>query len=134
MILKLSLIINSIVLMIICTLNLNAQNSISSDSLIGEWVYSAANNLQFGDTVTLLKEMINEKDYTKWIFKTDEEFKSLTVKSGDENRKGIRAESIGVKWNYDNETNTLKIDRGKKINKYRIVFFQSNKIKLVKIK
>ena len=134
MILKLSLIINSIVLMIICTLNLNAQNSISSDSLIGEWVYSAANNLQFGDTVTLLKEMINEKDYTKWIFKTDEEFKSLTVNSGDENRKGIRAESIGVKWNYDNETNTLKIDRGKKINKYRIVFFQSNKIKLVKIK
>ena len=102
---------------------------IFSDSLVGEWEY-----LTSGDTIKLINHNIDKKDYKKWIFKADNKFIEKSTISGDDKHKGLNVESIGVKWFYDPENEILKIDRGKRLSKYKLNSFDNKTIKLIIIK
>ena len=121
------------ILILLCNLNLKAQNIITSDSLIGDWIFNGSVKQQVGDTIILTKEIVNDKDYTKWIFKTNNEFTILGRKYGDETHPSIGIKAVGS-WYFDKALKIIKIDRGNYYNNYSIIDYQTNKIILIRIK
>jgi hypothetical protein len=122
------------ILILLCNLNLKAQNKITSDSLIGDWIINGSVKQQVGDTIMLTKEIVNDKDYTKWIFKTNKEFIILGGQQGDKTHPSIGFKKIGGKWDYDEASRILKIDWSNYYNNYSNINYQANKIILIRIK
>ena len=121
------------ILILLCSFNLKAQNIITSDSLIGDWIFNGSVKQQVGDTIILTKEIVNDKDYTKWIFKTNKEFTILGRKQGDKTHPSIGIKVVGS-WYFDKALKIIKIDRGNYYNNYSIFNYQANKIILIRIK
>jgi len=122
------------ILILLCNPNLKAQNIITSDSLIGEWICNGSGKQQVGDTIKLTKEIVKDKDFNKWIFKTNKEFTILGRKHGDGTHPSIGFKKVGGIWYYDEASKALKIDWGNYYNNYSIINYQSNKIILIRIK
>ena len=85
------------------------------------------------DTIILTKEIVNDKDYTKWIFKTNKEFTILGGKQGDKTHPSIGFGVVGS-WYFDKALKIIKIDRGNYYSNYSILNYQANKIILIRIK
>jgi hypothetical protein len=133
--LKIKILTSLLIFFSLCLVKINSQNSITSDSLLGEWVYHGPQNICVGDTITLIKEIIDNKGFTKWIFRDKNEYTLYGLRKAiSEGKYDIGYKSVGDKWYYNSYSNTLKIDKGDYFNLYNIILYQGNEIILIKIK
>ena len=122
-------------LIFICSLKVSAQNSVTADSIIGEWFYHAPKNMNIGDTIILSKDDNKAESFVQWIFNSKDEFIVYGVnKKQKEGEFDIGYKSVGDKWYFDSESNTLIIDKGHHINHYNLILYKGNEIILLKVK
>ena len=73
---------------------INAQETISSEELIGTWTYLGPEKLSLNDTITLTKDQTNDKAFSHWTFIARDNELEMYVRINQDNDK---AKAIDVK-------------------------------------
>jgi hypothetical protein len=119
-------------------IQIQAQKTSLSKSLIGEWTSqgSIKPKINLNDTITLTKQSLNNSDYTKWIFEAPNRLEIAYYfdlnKSGSTNASA--SNTTPSEWSYDYSSNLLRIHHDKSDQYFKIISNNDQIKKLICVK
>jgi len=125
-----------IIALLASSLMAKSQEIAFPDSLIGTWKYSGPNQAVSNDTLELMRAMSIDNKDEFWTFRPYRNRLEITLKSKSNgpNEMIAIATKIDNKWFYDKKTEILTIEINDYTQKYRIIAYKYQIIKLAKIK
>jgi hypothetical protein len=116
--------------------HVHAQKTSLPDLLIGEWSMKGPVKPKINDTITLTKELLNELEYPRWVFKTPNKLQITHYYDyKNSGRAQIAVSKAGPsEWYYDNSSDLLKILYGTSSQYFKIIANKDKSLKLILVK
>jgi hypothetical protein len=118
------------------TLQIHAQKASESIFLLGEWSMKGPSDPKISDTISLIRESLDELKYPRWMFEKPDNLRITHYY--DPNNIGKPQEAVSAKpnkvWSYDASTNLLKIHSDTFEHYFKVIPNDKMVIYLIRIK